>query len=332
MDSIYTQEYIDQIKKTIGDIKDSKLEEIFPQTVYGKLTNYPLFIDTFKRAQTLFSELYSCDLSDMQPDFVQTVDSWANSLHEVIQLAQKNDISDSPQPRAIAQQYMDKVQRVYQAIFEKFRIEIAYYNSSLHNFQSKISKLDDLFNKGVEYRLNFVEESDKILKDIRTAAAETAVHKFSNNFFTQATQHQRASYGWLIAGILFILSSFWFGFQFFDKTIKLASDATNSQIIQNAITKLFVISAVLSGIALCFKNYKANRHNYIINTHKVNSLNTFRLFVDSTEDITIRNAIITQAATSVFSIPSTGYISTEAENDSSNKIIEVIKNITNSKT
>ena len=60
----------------------------------------------------------------------------------------------------------------------------------------------------------------------------------------------------------------------------------------------------------------------------VNSLSTFKLFLDATgEDDNTKNAILIQASHSVFSMPNSGYAPLDSEADSPNKIIEVIRNI-----
>jgi hypothetical protein len=81
-------------------------------------------------------------------------------------------------------------------------------------------------------------------------------------------------------------------------------------------------------LSFCIKNFRANKHNEVLNKHKQNALSTFETFVKTAgEDKSIKNAILLETTHSIFSSQNTGYTSSEKDIES-NKIIEIIKNIT----
>jgi len=110
------------------------------------------------------------------------------------------------------------------------------------------------------------------------------------------------------------------------------SKATNAEIVQFSIAKIVVLSALFYGLSICNRNYKAHRHNSTLNKHRQNALSTFETFAKAAgADNQTKNAVLIEATHTIFSNQQTGYLSSEKDNDSSNKIVEIIKNVTTNK-
>jgi anti-sigma28 factor (negative regulator of flagellin synthesis) len=103
----------------------------------------------------------------------------------------------------------------------------------------------------------------------------------------------------------------------------------NTKIVQFTITKIVVLSALFYGLSITNRNYKAHKHNGIMNKHRQNALSTFEIFskAASADDQT-KNAILLETTHSIFSNQQTAYLKSEGNSDSSNKIIEIIKSAT----
>jgi hypothetical protein len=76
----------------------------------------------------------------------------------------------------------------------------------------------------------------------------------------------------------------------------------------------------------CARNYRPNRHNYVMNKHRANALSTFESFVRAAQqDVSIKNAVLLQATSAIFAGHGSGYVGQEGEPDSPNKIIEITR-------
>jgi len=68
-------------------------------------------------------------------------------------------------------------------------------------------------------------------------------------------------------------------------------------------------------------------HQSAINKHRALSIQTLQAFVAAAADPTIKDAVVLEAARSVFGNTSTGYIDDNKSSDGDIKIFEVAKNI-----
>ena len=75
------------------------------------------------------------------------------------------------------------------------------------------------------------------------------------------------------------------------------------------------------------KNCKSSKHNQILNKHRENALASFQAFIEvPTANKETKNAVLLEATRRIFGAQQTGYVVTEND-DSPNKIIEIIKTI-----
>src|SRR6185312_16325799 len=108
--------------------------------------------------------------------------------------------------------------------------------------------------------------------------------------------------------------------------IPVPPDSSTAVIVQEALAKFIVFSGLSYALLWCARNYSANRHNYVLNKHRENSLATFETFAKAAEgDPEIKSAILLQATTSIFAAQATGYSTKEPEVDQPSKIIEIMR-------
>lgn len=101
------------------------------------------------------------------------------------------------------------------------------------------------------------------------------------------------------------------------------------EVIQYIVTKVILLSTLSFGIFWCARNYKAEKHNQTLNQHRANALMTFRAFVEGTDDVRVKDAILIQAAQAVFTPRPTGFDSPEKEAQAISPIVEILgKSIT----
>jgi CTP synthase (UTP-ammonia lyase) len=102
---------------------------------------------------------------------------------------------------------------------------------------------------------------------------------------------------------------------------------TAVQSVQLAITKVVILSTIFTAAVACSRIYRAHRHNYVVNQHRRNALNTFQAFVNAPEaDAQTKNAVLLEATKCIFSQQPTGYISSEQDSQPS-QVLEIVRGL-----
>lgn len=171
------------------------------------------------------------------------------------------------------------------------------------------------------------KQASTALDSIKTIAGEAGVAEHANYFDTASRSHADAADTWLkgtiaagvvtlVAAIVFLVISFFW------------SPETVPQAIQYAVAKLIVLSVTTFATVWLGSNYRAARHNELVNAHRRDALGTFRAFVEASDDPQIRDAILLQASQAVFSGRTTGFDSAEQPQPLTVPLMETIKKLT----
>jgi hypothetical protein len=172
-----------------------------------------------------------------------------------------------------------------------------------------------------------LDELDGIIENAKSFATQAGVSKHSSLFKSEADFHDEEAKKWLkytvrtlIAIALVAIGLAFLGLCYFKE---------NNEIVQFTITKVVVLTALFYGLSITNRNYKAHKHNAIMNKHRQNALTTFETFsgAASADDQT-KNAVLLETTHSIFANQQTGYLKTEGDSESNNKIIEIIKSVT----
>lgn len=168
------------------------------------------------------------------------------------------------------------------------------------------------------------------------------------DFQFNAMIHKRNAYIWAaLAGILVIILIFILfrnidindTFISIGKTIDFGfKDIKNkdSNMINSAIyfsfskyifTRLFLYSILIYTIVFCIKNYNAQMHNYIINTHKSNAFKSVISLLNTAKSDDGSDKILIQATQTIFSHQQTGYYSKDIEPNNPNLVTNVIESV-----
>lgn len=195
------------------------------------------------------------------------------------------------------------------------------------------SKMNQLIADLETERAKSKEESEKKLKELndiienaKSFAIKAGVSKHSSVFKSESEYHETEAKKWLgyTRNILIAIALVAIGLAFLGLYFK-----ENSEIVQFTITKIVVLTALFYGLSITNRNYKAHKHNSIMNKHRQNALSTFETFSNAASaDDQTKNAILLETTHSIFSNQQTGYLKADGEAESNNKIIEIIKSAT----
>jgi hypothetical protein len=113
----------------------------------------------------------------------------------------------------------------------------------------------------------------------------------------------------------------------FGETLTLPNALTTAQSVQLAVTKVVILSTMFTVAVACARVYRSHRHNYVVNEHRKNALQTFQTFANAPEaDAQTKSAVLLEATKCIFSQQPTGYISSEQESQSS-QILEIVRQL-----
>ncbi len=195
------------------------------------------------------------------------------------------------------------------------------------------AKLNDAIVELEKEKVKTKKESEKYLDEIkdvlnkaRQAAVEVGVAQHNMIFKAEADEHKKLSESWLkwTISVLVAITLVGIGLLFVTP-----SDEATHFLIHFTITKVVILTVMFYALAICTRNYKAHKHNSILNKHRQNALNTFETFSKAAgTDLQTKNAVLLEATHTIFSNQKTGYLNADGDSDSPNKIVEIIKSST----
>ncbi len=195
--------------------------------------------------------------------------------------------------------------------------------------QSAIENVEEInrLKSELEKKLNEIEEeSNSILESIRDAAVEKGVSQHAIYFKEEADLHEKSARIWFwltIAIAIMTLVASYLALSYFYTNPEL----TTGQSIQLAISKLVLFSVLYFGILWASRNYRAHRHNVVVNKHRQNALSTFQAFANAAEDDkATKDAILLRSTETIFSPNTSGYLNKEGEKQHTPQILEIFRN------
>lgn len=217
-----------------------------------------------------------------------------------------------------------------------FQVLCQYISYSLHrsaDFQrlneEARATLQQIEDRAIESskRLEKQEgDAETILLEIRKVAAEQGVTKQAEHFRTEHESHDKMAGKWQkrIIKLSFGLAAYAILSLFLHKVPWLVPGSVYDA-IQLAISKFLIFSVLAYLLFLSSKNYLNHKHNSIVNKHRQNALMTHTALVEASGDEGVRDAVLLQAASCIFSPQVTGYApSADSEASSSRSMVEIM--------
>jgi hypothetical protein len=188
----------------------------------------------------------------------------------------------------------------------------------VHNVRNENERI----TKESQSKLN---EINQILENAKSAAVKVGVASHGNIFESEALEHKTEAAKWLKYTVRMLFVTGGIATLMFSLMFCPAFQNSNINPYQMAISKIVILAICFIGVSLCNRNYRAHKHNQIVNKHRQNALNTFETFIKAASDDQTKNAVLLQTTQSIFSSHNTGYNSNENDIEMPNKIVEIIK-------
>lgn len=129
----------------------------------------------------------------------------------------------------------------------------------------------------------------------------------------------------MVATVILAALTVLFGFLSVSYYADKITSLSTAQAVQVGLSKLVILAVLYFGLVWAGKIYKAQQHNYVVNQHRHNALNTFETFVKATGDEQTKNAVLIQATQSIFSPQHSGFTAQEKELTTSPQVLEIFR-------
>ncbi|TGM65859.1 hypothetical protein EHQ94_02135 [Leptospira meyeri] len=300
--------------ETLETIKNKLIEAV---KLYNELKSTEIwFIDIFRNAFEKFNETYS-----LASAFAHNY-SPAMSSNEIIK--QQNDIE-------VLKKNINNL-----LLGENFNIIslYSYYtlqkqNSTAKEAADKIANISDIEGR-----------AKSILESLQIKAANEISLEYAQIFLNQSKLHSEAltpkkipflsaSTKWLFTGIIIAFISIMLlisDFTFLE-FLQIDYTKTNIEIFSIWIKRISILGILLYITQFSFSQYSINKHLATVNKHKANSLNTFKLFLDSIskDDNQTKNTLLIEIAKTIFDIGQTGFLNQDKTDLKYPTVMEITK-------
>lgn len=330
------EQLIEQINSNYEKLTEFQIEDLVRENELGSQLSFKDAESTIIKTIDLFNRAKTVNYEDVPYNLLNNFNKQLNAANERFESFKSfNPNQNNPvnQRDNLITQLDNQYDGYYQHTLPILTVGLLGGND-LSVQQAKIDQLiSDLDKKTKETEKKgeeYLTQLDETLKSAEEAAAKVGVSRHSQIFNTESTEHEKQSKIWLkwTVGVLIaiVVAAIIFIFVFPDTA------SSSAEIIQFSITKVIVLSAMFYGLSICNRNYKAHKHNATLNKHRQNALSTFETFAKAAgTDTQIKNAVLIEATHTIFSNQQTGYLNSEKDNESSNKIVEIIKNVATNK-
>ena len=327
-----TRQLADRIQTKLNQFLLIRIDELIRESELGNQLSFKKGESIFVRILELFKRVISVDMLNVP---FSTLAAFEQQLDHAINLF--NQIRDfypnTNNPVSQRDSFVSQLEEQFDA-YVTYSMPILtiglLYGNDLSVEKTKVNEtLKDLESdreKTKQDSLKYLEEIKDVLDKTRQAALEVGISQHNMIFKEEAEEHKRLSENWLkwTIGVLVAITVVGVALLF----IPFKGEDTH-YLIHFTVTKIVVLTVMFYALAICMRNFKAHKHNSILNRHRQNALNTFETFSKAAgTDLQTKSAVLLEATHTIFSNQQTGYLSTDNETDSSNRVIEIIKSTT----
>ena len=309
----------------------TRVQEFDPDSIarveeLGTELNFELGVEHAERLVELFKEVSLEVLSELSHQKLTALKQQADAQFNILEQVRQFSASAGLPAR---DGLLKQLEEGYDAVFEALWPVVAYSVRRTVDFarldreaRAAIQGIKDR-TKAQEVALaSRVTEAESALDEVRRAAEEQGVSQQASYFKAAADTHAEEADKWLkstwwLTGLLaaYAIATL------FLHNIELMAPGNAYETVQLAVSKVLIFATLASLVLLCARNYRAHRHNSVINSHRRDSLATYRALVEAAGDKANRDIVLARAAETIFGSNSTGYA--EADRSGSSSMVSV---------
>lgn len=148
-------------------------------------------------------------------------------------------------------------------------------------------------------------QAEQLYKGLQEFTVDTVVQKQTKHFSEEGKHYEGLAHWWLGGVVAFGVVVAVIAYLLHEQT--LPPGATAPALIGALLPRVVALSLAFWALTLCARNYRALRHNAVVNRHRATALSTFTVFAQAATDAQVKNAVLAQAAGTIFSAQPSGY-------------------------
>lgn len=326
-------ELYEEARQSLKRIQEFKVDELIRESDLGKSLNFKEVTLPAQQLIDLYNRLSLNALDDFPDSQLTQIRDSANSNYKLF--SQILEFSPEQQnPHGVRQQFIDQIVNAYPSTFQQLHPYISYSLHRSADFQrldnearSVLQNIEDKANNITDALANHEKEAQRVLDEIRKVAAEEGVTQQAAHFRAESDHHETEAEKWRkkTLNLSWLLGSFAVVSLFLHKIPFLAPINTYDT-VQLGISKVLIFAVIAYVLFLSARNFLNHKHNAILNKHRQNALMTHRALIEASGDSGVREAIMLQAASCIFSPQATGYATSDGSNEtsSSKSMVEIL--------
>lgn len=322
------EQKIEEISGKLAKVASVDPESLSRTDELTREINFESAVPHFREMIDVVRQLNDRDLSRLPTQELTKVDQSVTRLQSFIDQVRGFEINQD-KPLDVCKQLVEQVANAYDAIVNPLVVPLAFTATQATDYariereaKGALSTIKEEQGKIDKYLEDVRAQAASALDEVQKQAAEAGVSQNALIFETAAKDHRKSADNWLLAtqwaggvtfglAVLLLLSPF------------VYTPNTTPQAIQLMFSKVLVVSVAFFALVWCSKNYRAARHNETLNQHRADALKTFRAFVEGTAEVSVKDAILVQAAQAAFAPRNTGYDGGDSDGPQIQPIVEV---------
>ena len=322
------KELYEEAKDSLTRIQNFDIDELPRKDDLGSKMNFVDVIGPAKQLIELYKRLSETALQDFPDNVLTPIRDNANSHYKLFSQILEFDPGQQ-NPSNVRTNLINQISAAYQPAFQALHPYISYSLHRSADFQrldsdarSTLQAIEDKANKISESMSQHEKNAKAALDEIRKVAAEEGVTKQAAHFNAEYEHHKEEANKWQRYAVKLAVGLGAFALiSLFLHKIPFLKPSDTYDAIQLSISKVLIFSVIAYMLFLSAKNFLNHKHNAIVNKHRQNAL----ALVEASGDEGVRDAVLLQASSCIFSPQSTGY-SQAGENDVSNQksMVEIL--------
>lgn len=327
-----TEKTYEEAKKALERIQNFDVSELPQKMELGSRLNFEDAVAPASILIELFKQLPAVALQDFPDNLLNQIRDKCNNSYNLF----KRILDFNPEqqdPVSVRNTLITNLKNAYQPTFESLHQYISYSLHRSADFQRLDSDaratLQSIEDKSTEITRSLEEhekEAKKVLDEIRRVAAEEGVTKQAAHFNAEYDYHSTQADKWQLRTVKLAIALGVFSvISLFIHKIPFLNPENTYDAVQLSISKFLVFFVIAYMLFLSAKNFMNHKHNAIINKHRQNALMTHSALVEASGNEGVRDAVLLQASSCIFSPQSTGYaISSESDLSHQKSMIEIL--------
>jgi hypothetical protein len=323
-----THQAISAVHDVLMWFKEADVEEL-KRSDLGPLS-FDAFSEKVTRTLDLYRSLLDCDLSNVSFAKLSEITSAGNAaktILENIRLFEVTQQNPSGERQHIIQRLLDQ----WEIDFAAVTPVLAYATKSSADFQRLEREARGTLSELNTSKSTFKVQTDGILGQMSTAlvqvqdaAKKAGVSKHTVHFKVEANTAKLVAIAWLSVAVALAVAIVCYVVFHVEPTLAMLINPTAIELVKESLPRLLVFFVLSFGMIWAAKNVSASTHNFVVNRHRQNALASFETFVEGASGKEVKDAVLIQATSAIFSPQDTGYAKGELPHPVS-QVFEVLK-------